>query len=586
MPATTPPILSGQVADAGPFCRFRVIAIGTTAFFIIVYATSLSMQYVEGDDSRSVIYALLGVNNPYYEPMPYHSMASRLLALLPKQEPLVRHVAIGGSALCAIAFLVLLGRLVWHWGQELGVPQRVIVPFMLATPIIVPEFAFLGLVYEPVFIAMTVILVAHLIARPVFCKSTTGQSGCIWRLVGSAVLFGFGVSFRWDTGFYGSVIVVDCLLAGWRRPERARFTALAIAWGCGAVLASVGALGISGYPPSIIVETLRWARTTIADGPPLSVKVFYGVATITPMSLSLLALGIVAVVRLKSWRILTLLLGGAPAFVILGTVTFWIKGLLPAVPALLLLMLFGANTLRQIYLTKRRLTRRIMITGIVTITIAPWLIGLQWPGRLTSRGPGFELTSSPSPPRKGAPQVVFGSGLGIPTPEGPRSLWGFGHVLVGGDWRRFVSGMNDKWNAVIDLAIDRDIAIHQDVDTGVVLARLHHRGYRLTTARQPITSHGAHRGSHHRFLRHPDSGDRMEILLFSGLQKRLNTEGEITNQFTALGHNEVALVYVFPSRFLTLTENNQAAVLVRGPLTGTWTKINPRVGGPEPRQDK
>jgi len=435
-------------------------------------------------------------------------------------------------------------------------------------------------------IAMTVILVAHLIARPVFCKSTTGRSGCIWRLVGSALLFGFGVSLRWDAGFYGSVIVVDCLLAGWRHPERARFTALAIAWGCGALLATAGALALSGYPPSIIAETLHWARTTIAEGSPLSIKVFYGVATITPMSLTLLALGIVAVVRLKSWRILFLLLGGAPVFIILGTVSLWIKGLTPAVPALLLLMLFGANALRQIYLTKSRRTRRTIIAAIAIITFAPWLIGLQWPGRLTSRGPGFELTNSPSPPRHGAPQVSFGSGLGVPTPEGPRSLWGFGHVLFGGDWRRFVRRMNAEWNAGIDLAIDRGIAIHQDVDTGIVLARLHHRGYRLTTARQPITSPGAPPGSHNRILRHSISGNRLEIVLFSGLQKRLDTEGEFSKQLTALGHNEVALVYIFPSRFQSLIDHNQAAVLVKGPLTGTWTNNAPGVGVPEPRRGK
>lgn len=551
---------------------FRIAVFCIIAFFGLVFATSLPLQYVEGDDSRSVVSGLLGFDNPYFVPMPYHSMTDAMLALLPKQEPIVRKIALGGSALFSVTFLLLLARLVWHWGKECGISKGVIAAVMAALPILIPEFVFLSLVFEPLLIAMTMVLGAHLIVRPVFTQSSSKRSNRLYRLIGSALLFGFGVSFRWDAGFYGSVIFADCVLAGVGHLNKVRTTALAAGWGCGAILATIGSLTLSGYPPSSILETLQWARTTVESGPPLWIQLLYGIATFTPTSVILLAAGVWITVRARNWRVYLLALAGSPIFLLLGIVTFWIKGLFTVVPALLLLMLIGANALRETFSTKSRRTRRSVVAALAIITLAPWLIGVQWPGRMTSRGPGFELTDSPSKPHKERPRIVFGSGVGVPTPEGLRSLWGFGHVFFGGDWRQYVTSMNKQWHASIDDAVERGIPIHSDTDTGIFIARLHQKGYELTTDREPITSPGAPAGAHHRFLRHTETGKKIEILLFSGLGKRLEEKDAMTRAFSDLGHTEIVIVYVFPSRLWALEDKNQPNVRPTGPLTAVWAK--------------
>ncbi|MDA0812247.1 MAG: hypothetical protein O3C21_07680 [Verrucomicrobia bacterium] len=560
---------------AGGLQQFRWVAICIVAFFCVVDACALTFWYVEGDDARSVIYALLGVHNGIYEPFHYHSMSSLMLSLLPKQEPLVRVVAVGTSALAAITYLLLVARIAWHWAMEAGLPRWLAAGVLASMPLLIPEFAFLGLVYEPVMVSMSIVLLGHLLVRPAFAGGNS--KGNKWRIVVAALLFGFGVSFRWDAGFYGCVIAMDLLLTGWKKhmPKRGPLALIAkvSAWGCLALAATVGSLAASGYPPPAIIETYQWVKETVAEVPPLMERLADGVTFLTPAVVCLLGAGVLSVLLSirNSWRVIALLLASAPLFIVVGNPSFCGKAFLTVMPALFLTMLYGAVGARNAVGKFPRNLKRLTAVVALLLVLVPWVVGIQWKRSGTARGPGFAFSSVLPSGKSSGPRPALAGGLGVPTPEGPRPIWGFAYVLFGGEWRDFVLSMNRDWNSAVDLAIAKGLPIHQDSDTGIVPTRLVEQGYVLQTARLPLDRSGAPDFLHHRLYKHSQTGKSMEVILVSGLDQHLK-EGRVPDVFSQLDLEEVVIVYVFPSRLHELQVTSKGTVTALGPLTALWKR--------------
>ncbi|MGK0190355.1 MAG: hypothetical protein ACI9R3_006180, partial [Verrucomicrobiales bacterium] len=359
----------------GSEISFCWVVVAIVMFLGLIDLCALTFLYVEGDDARSVAYALLGTDTDLYEPMHYHSMSLLLLSLLPKQEDLVRVVAIAVSALGAVTYLILVARIAWHWALHAGLPRWLVVAGLICLPVMIPEFAFMGLVFEPVLVGMSIVLVSHLIVRPAF---TEGR-GCAWRMIASAVLFGFGASLRWDTGFYGSVIAMDLLISGSSRGKPIWLFCKVGIWGSAASLMTVGALALSGYPPSAIVETYQWTQETVALAPPLIERLVDGVTFLTPAMLLLTAAGAVTVVAgfRQHWRVLAFLLASAPLFVVVGNPSFCAKAFVTVMPALVLLILHGADGIYRLSGTRAAWFRRCAFVALLVALLVPWLVGVQ-----------------------------------------------------------------------------------------------------------------------------------------------------------------------------------------------------------------
>ena len=569
-------IREGIADDRRPL-SFGWVVVVIVVFFCVAYACALTFEYVEGDDSRAVVHALLGVGNKLFGPMQYHSMASLLLSLLPKDEPLLRIVTIATSAVGAMTYLLLVSRIAWHWALQAKLPRWLIVGFLAATPLIIPEFVFLGLLYEPVVIAMTIVLIAHLIVRPAFARdefsddARSSTSTFAWRLVISSLLFGFGVSLRWDTAFYGSVIAMDLLLCGWKGHRPIPLIGVVVGWGCAALLAMFGALAVSGFPPSAIVNTYHWTQETVALAPSLSERLLDGVTLLTPVFLLLIGMGFLSIVlRIRDrWQVLLLLLASAPLFIIVGTPSFCAKAFVTVMPTLFLVLLYGATLLWEQVKRCSQSMARLSAAALLLLLVVPWLMGIQWKPPHSARGPGFAFSAAVSPDKSKFPHPAFAGGLGAPTPEGPRPLWGFAHVLFGGEWRAFVRDQSDEWNAAVDLAIEKKLPIHQDTDTGFVMARLMEKGYTLLSARVAVESPGVPKSVHHRLYEHSESGEHMEVLLISGLDQHLK-RGQIPELFAQLEFERVVVAYAFPSRLLELVATSDGTVTALGPLTAVW----------------
>jgi hypothetical protein len=94
-------------------------------------------------------------------------------------------------------------------------------------------------------------------------------------------------------------------------------------------------------------------------------------------------------------------------------------------------------------------------SALLLVLAAPWGFGLrvEYPG--TSYGPGFEIRPYDYEDFAEGTQInlVFDAGAAVPTPEGQRPLYGYGHVLAGGDWREFMLQKDIERTKVAQYAI-------------------------------------------------------------------------------------------------------------------------------------
>ncbi|MDO8336230.1 MAG: hypothetical protein Q7T74_05640, partial [Candidatus Saccharibacteria bacterium] len=183
--------------------------------FGLVYIQSMTFVYVEGDDATSIAYHIMGRNKDIQSVYtPYQGMMDKMLGFLPSNEVLLRFTSLFATNLAAILMVMLILMLVFDWSrrQNITLPKWLIT---LSVLLAVPELFFLGLVYSPTLIAMCLLLAAHLILRYASRNANWlkfNDKKQIAYIVVSLFLFGFGVSFRWNTAIYAVVIIVDLIL--------------------------------------------------------------------------------------------------------------------------------------------------------------------------------------------------------------------------------------------------------------------------------------------------------------------------------------------------------------------------------------
>ena len=549
---------------------FWAVGAPQAIFFALAFAASLTFVYVEGDDARSAQLVYLGLDHPAYakSAIPYHSMTSLLLSGLPTSEPVIRVVQISVSAAGAVFMTLLVTALVRDWCHQYTICNAAWRWIGLLLPLLLPELVFLGLVFEPILPAMTLLLAAHLLARNAI-GSGSFHRGAATRLAAAAVLYGLGVSLRWDTGFYGNIIAVDLLVSGWPKWNRSRLIATVAGWGIAALTATVAFLYVSGYAPADILQARSDAQSAGA-GVSLRNKLSHGVTFLTPMTcLLLLAGGFRAVTAPRVFGgLLLLYLAGSGWFLLFGIPSFSAKSFLTVLPVLVLTMCLGWQSLESLIKHSTR-TRLATITSGATLLLLPWAIGIHWPGAAVSRGPGFEARWQPET-RRATPYPSFSGGLALPSPEGPRPLWGFGHVLFRGEWRNLVQSLDSIRERAVNTAEELDVPIHLDSDSALLATYLIRKGYTLKTERERISQDPAAAGRHQRVYAR-DDGRSQQIALLSQIDRKLN-RGEMNAELVEFGQDSMVVIYTRFSRFKALVDSSNGTVSVESPLSGVWRR--------------
>ncbi len=455
-------------------------------FSVLVLVLSHAFVYIEGDDARSIAYHVLGrdatVQDIYNE---YQGMLDKVLTPLPSNESFLRVLTFSLSAISTICLVIFILSIAF---QILNISDNKIKLYVAsATSLAVPELFFLMQTYHPAIISMAILLGLHKWIR----DGIQGRLDEFWLLskrtyIISLAVFGFAVSCRWDSLVYGLVIAVDMFVSKLLSSNGNLKNSLLFPfmWGIPAIISSLLFVMFSGQNLSDIIAILGFMQAN-PGGANFSTISAIGAAQpfFTPALLIGLFLGFYLMLRKNLHVFLLALSSFILVFVYIGSGVP--KMFLYAFPGFLIF--FAAGSAQFINWAKSSKIGRITLGLFVLALITPWILGAQVYSASTSWGPGFEvrmaddeawsnLGDQSSNSRSGK-KIVFGAGTAVPTQEGPRSLWGFGKVLIGGDWRKLALERNRIGFDLIERARNEKLAIYSESTQDYTLVNLVNQGY-------------------------------------------------------------------------------------------------------------
>jgi hypothetical protein len=467
--------------------KIHIVLLFYTALFLLVYLLALNVNYVEGDDATTVLYHLCGRNAQIQPPYAaYNSGFDFLLRAAGNPETSLRHVAVlasfigGWLSLCLVALLID--------GLASDKPARMRFGFLLALPFLIPDFIFHSLIVNSVNISFAFALAGLIL----FVRFWSDKRW--WVFLVSALLLGLAIPFRWSMltifpVFYAIVIY---------RNRGSLFRALAVTALHSALALCLGIFFIylSGYGPKAIVSTIFWGRNFMsASDRSVTGLVATGSAFFTIPFLLVLAVGFARRKTVREWlRFAALLLLPAMPYFVLGFFPSF-KYMISVVPVLLLIALDGYASVCG---------NRYLRTAFYLSIIGIWLVGIRVYATGTTAGPGFgqtiegKVTQSEINEKNADRRVhvksaapTFGGGFYMPTPEGPRPLFGYFSVIFGGGWKGEIQAFTDERDADFDL-IGRDPRpmLLQDRRTAFMQCDLFRRGYVAGKPFQPDAKTG------------------------------------------------------------------------------------------------
>ena len=436
---------TANTVSSGPRPAFILVLV--ILAFTLVYARSLALVYIEGDDAALVAYHAMG-RIPGLQQIysPYESLFDAALTLLPPREAVIRSAAMTLTAFSAASLFYLMMVLTFRWVPELQKTGRLL--FVATMLFAIPEIYYLGMVITPSLLAMALLVGAHLLVRS---SSHDPKKPLLTGFLGSALLFGAGAACRWDTAAYGVTIAADLLLVVGDRgsPLLARMRSrvwLCLSWGVLAGISWLVMLQLTGWNIAEVVHVVRVA------GPVESLDWRLGIARaqtfFTPASALLIAVGSLILIRRKDPLAIVVIVSiAAVAKMVLYGVPKWFITMVPT--------MIACAAVGFAFVMQRR-WQRWMLVGIVLV---PWVVGVRFAYAGSAWGPGFELQPyNHVPLHTGWPSLSFGAGAATPTPEGPRPLFGHGWVLLG-KWKPFVKEWATEQDAAVLTAIRANIPL-------------------------------------------------------------------------------------------------------------------------------
>lgn len=353
-------------------------------------------------------------------------------------------------------------------------------------PFLIPELIFQALILNPTNIGFVFCLIALLAVEYYF------EYKKIIFLFFLPLLFLIGVPFRW------SLILFLSVLFGYVYFERSALHSLlklkkrdlfVIGFLFLSLIFSFLGIFITGYTPYQVWETMAWGAS-YSESSQLSYLALCskGLSLFTPLFATSLIIGIIHVLLTRKLGTLLFFILSLLPFTILGIDTS-LKYLITALPSILLVSLLGFN---QLFLMRR------MRPVMIILFIIPWLVGVQISLVGTDFGPKFEIRQPKWSGEKASQFVDAGlvqnpdkrilkknfslgldGGLAMPTIEGMRSFWGYGNVLLFGNWRKFHLRIKTERLEILNLAnTNKNLFILQKNGHDILECILFENGYR------------------------------------------------------------------------------------------------------------
>lgn len=445
---------------------------------IVLFGFALVPFYIEGDDASTIIHHVVGGDlQPAYSS--YHGMFDRYLSLFGHQEEFLRKVGIYTSFFASFCSLLLLSYL-------LELKKIKLSKYSYVMSFIVVELLFWSLLVNPTAIAFLFVLLSH-----IFIVKYQKNNN-VYILLFSVLFFGLGVSFRWSIGFYLFVLYAEYVFKNdIKKIVDINYFLKSLYVFPLYLLSVLLFIYISGYTPIDIYTTYASGASYMENKEVSYMSLFAtGITFITPGLLLVLLVGLYYAVREKKVKLLLMFVFSLLPYAVLGFYPS-LKYMIAILPILFFIIL----DTKQLYAIK---TLRL---GVLIIIVIPFLIGFQvdsnsaWGAdfdiKRTSQIINYTDTNNYNPDTSTKSTniipVFFKSGCAMPTLEGPRSLWGFGSVVLK-DWKILITGLNTERDDAVAYALEHHCVILQDVKHSFIATKLLEQNFNTTESFDHMTN--------------------------------------------------------------------------------------------------
>ncbi|WP_323788723.1 hypothetical protein [Psychroserpens sp.] len=518
--------------------KLKFVNVYYLILFIIVGLCALNFNYIEGDDARTILYHVFGRDANFQPPYsPYHSMMDSLLSIIKTtDEATLRIFAISLTFLCSFFILIIMSK-IFEFMFKTDI--KGVFAFLLLLPFIIPEMLFSSLIINPTNISFAIILTSHLFLM----KYKDNQR--ILSLCMSVLLFGLGVSFRWSNGFYLFVLFGFYILSNVSNTTsffliknvKKSFVLFPFY-----ILAVLIWIQISGYSIVDIIDVYQNGSSYLDDKEfSLLSSVVSMISFTTPAFLIVLLIGFYHCIQRKFYTPLLLLLIASLPYFFIGFVPMY-KFLITLVIPLIVILIYGYKSI----------TNRKLRIGLLAIVFLPWVFGLQIDSN-TAWGPGFEVRSITNydinehnfNPDKSTSikdvRLVFGSGMALPTFEGPRPLLGFGMALLTG-WNQFLTVNNLERESSVNYAIENNCNILQDVNHSFIITKLSEFGFNTDDKSKASNNFGIHRTFY-------NDTSTISIDVFKNKKELFNSQ--LMNSYVSKSNDRKVVIYSSYTNIIT-----------------------------------
>ena len=444
----------------------------------IVCIFNLSWNITDHDDGHTLGFHAMGRNPDIQRSYgAYDSMCDYLLGLLPINYKILLGSMVGATIISAYFILYLTGQTLKQWFKF--TPNEISLGLLLFL-VAMPEYLYMSLSFKSVYISLALILGAGYVLY--------NNTQSLKNIVISALIFGLGVSFRWNMIMMGAPFAALLVWELHKTVHWKKTIATTFIWGSLALIASILFVYISGYPPTRIVETYLWGKE-YAEKTDFQLIARIGDLSLffTPTTALLFSLATLYLIKNKTNRIeFILLLLSSLLAVALVTIAPSFKFLAPLWISFIALFILGIKQLN----TYAKTTKQV-VTILLAIAIGiNWFLGIQISTPSSNWGPGLaakdtlpdmsvfskNLTTD-SRFKFNNVQIGFYDGFALPTSEGYRPLYGHAYALFNDKLALLDEKLNKESDDILARATSPKTVIYQDRINPYLLSSYLKNGY-------------------------------------------------------------------------------------------------------------
>lgn len=417
--------------------------------FFFLYINTISYNYIEGDDACSILYHLCGRNldiqQPYAE---YNSGFDYLLSFVENKESELLFFSINISFLSGLIIYQLIG---YFLSLIFEVNNKFVI-FLCLIPFIIPEFIFINLFMNTTNLGFLFALLSLIF----YWKYITNYKSK--HLLFSILFIAIAIPFRWSIIIFYPIFISFYFFKNrdntinYRKVFQITTIHFFISFAIGLLL-----INITGYNINDFINTMLWGNNYMENAQRSKLHLISSAMSF--FTFPFVFLVIFGLLYLKK-QIIGLTVNKI-IFLFIGIIPFLILGFFPSlkymvslIPIFLLLAFWGFN-----HILLNKWSRYIFISSILSI----WFIGIKISTDSLTFGDGFYQKESlkidknykfkynvDERIRIDKIYLDFDGGFYMPTPEGPRPLFGYFHVIFGNLWKNNFDKISKNESKIVD----------------------------------------------------------------------------------------------------------------------------------------